>query len=184
MRQNRWLLLGLSMALVFTIAACSGQEAEESASPSPDPTATPAETTPAETTPAESGEGESEEAAATLTLTAGFEDEAGAALADTTIRFTVGDTQAEYLTAEDGTLTVASLPLEGTVEVAVLDDTGAETSSTALDLSEGSVTDVTEADGSVSVTLLTGTDTLSLTFIQQEDGTLTCALNLSGEGDA
>lgn len=107
MRQNKWLVLGLSMALLLTMAACSGQEAEESASPSPDPTTTPAETTPAETDPAESAGAERDEETATLTLTAGFADEAGAALADTTIRFTVADTRAEYLTAEDGTLTCA-----------------------------------------------------------------------------
>lgn len=115
-------------------------------------------------------------------MTASFQDEAGAALADTTIRFTAGDTEAEYLTAEDGTLTVASLPGTGTVEVSVLDLDGEVTSTVALEFSGGSVTDVTEGeDGTAAVTLLSGTDEIALSFVQKDDGTLTCALDLGGE---
>lgn len=180
---NKWMALGLGMALALTMAACSQQEAEETASPSPDPTNTPAEEEVVES-PADTA-GAEDETAATLTMTAIFQDEAGASLADTTIRFTAGDTEAEYLTDENGTLTVASLPAEGTVEVAVLDLDGAETASAVLELSEGSVTDVTEQeDGTVAVTLLSGTDEISLSFVQQEDGTLSCALELSEEADA
>lgn len=180
MKRNKWITLGLGMALLLTMAACSSeQEAEETASPSPDPTNTPVQEEVTES-PADTAEPE-----ATLTMTASFQDEAGAALADTTIRFTVGDTEAEYLTAEDGTLTVASLPAQGTVEVAVLDLDGEVTSTAALEFSEGSVTDVTEGeDGAAAVTLLSGTDEIALSFVQMEDGTLTCALDLSGEADA
>lgn len=89
------------------------------------------------------------------------------------------DTEAEYLTGEDGTLTVASLPLTGTVEVALLDDEGAETAGATLELTQGSVTDVTEGeDGAWLVTLLTDETALSLDFVQTDAGTLTCALNL------
>ena len=121
MKHNKWMILGLGMALMLTMAACSEQEAEETASPTPDPTTTPVQEELVESPAAEPEEGEEE---ATLTMTASFGDEAGAALADTTIRFTVDDVEAEYVTAEDGTLTVASLPREGTLEVAVLDVDG------------------------------------------------------------
>ena len=152
MKHNKWMILGLGMALMLTMAACSEQEAEETASPT------------------------------TLTMTASFGDEAGAALADTTIRFTVDDVEAEYVTAEAGTLTVASLPREGTLQVAVLDLDGVETASAVLELSEGSVTDVTEQeDGTIAVTLLSGTDQIALSFVQGDDGVLTCALELSEE---
>ena len=156
--------LGLGMALMLSLAACSLQEAEETASPTPDPTATPVQEEVVESPAAsdEPGMEETEESQETLTLTASFQDEAGAALAGATVRFTVGETEAEYLTGEDGALTVASLPLTGTVEVAL-----------------GSVTDVTEGeDGAWLVTLLTDADTLSLSFVQTDAGALTCALDL------
>ena len=120
MKKNKWMILGLGTALMLTMAACSQQEAEETASPTPDPTNTPVQEEIVESPAAEPEEG----AEAALTMTASFADEAGALLADTSVRFTVGDVEAEYVTAEDGTLTVASLPLEGTLEVAVLDVDG------------------------------------------------------------
>ena len=183
MKRNKWIALGLGMALMLTMAACSSsQETEETASPSPDPTNTPVQE---ETeSPADTAEPE-DETAATLTMTASFQDEAGASLADTTIRFTAGDNEAEYLTAEDGTLTVASLPAQGTVEVTVLDLDGEVSGTAALEISEGSVTDVTDGeDGTAAVTLLSGTDQIALNFVLMDDGTLTCALDLSGETDA
>ena len=120
MKKNKWMILGLGTALMLTMAACSQQEAEETASPTPDPTNTPVQEEIVESPAAEPEEG----AEAALTMTASFADEAGALLADTSVRFTVGDVEAEYVTAEDGTLTVASLPREGTLEVAVLDVDG------------------------------------------------------------
>ena len=180
MKCNKWVALGLGMALMLTMAACSSeQETEETASPSPDPTNTPVQE---ETeSPADTAEPE-DETAATLTMTASFQDEAEAALADTTIRFTAGDTEAECLTAKDGTLTVASLPAQGAVEVAVLDMDGEVTGTATLEFSEGSVTDVTEQeDGTAAVTLLSGTDQIALNFVLMDDGTLTCALDLSEE---
>ena len=170
-----------ALALMLSLAACSQQEAEETASPTPDPTATPVQEEVVESpaVSAEPGLEETEESQETLTLTASFQDEAGAALAGATVRFTVGDTEAEYLTGEDGALTVASLPLTGTVEVALLDDEGTETATATLELAQGSVTDVTEGeDGVWLVTLLTDVDTLSLSFVQTDAGALTCALDL------
>lgn len=41
MKKNKWMILGLGTALMLTMAACSQQEAEETASPTPDPTNTP-----------------------------------------------------------------------------------------------------------------------------------------------
>ena len=74
---------------------------------------------------------------------------------------------------------MASLPLTGTVEVALLDDEGAETATATLELAQGSVTDVTEGeDGVWLVTLLADGDALSLDFVQMDDGALTCALDL------
>lgn len=183
MKRNQWMALSLGMALALTMAACSQQEAEETTSPSPDPTNTPAEEEVVES-PADAA-GTEDETAASLAMTASFQDEAGAALADAAIRFTVGDTEAEYLTDENGTLTVAGLPAEGTVEVVVLDLDGAETASALLELSEGSVTDVTEqGDGTIAVTLLSGTEEIAVSFVQRDDGTLSCALKLSeGSGD-
>lgn len=178
MKKNKWMILGLGTALMLTMAACSQQEAEETASPTPDPTNTPVQEEIVESPAAEPEEG----AEATLTMTASFADEAGALLADTSVRFTVGDVEAEYVTAEDGTLTVASLPREGTLEVAVLDMDGQETASAVLEISEGSVTDVTaQEDGTIAVTLLSDTDQLSLSFVQENDGTLSCTLELSEE---
>ena len=179
MKHNKWLTLGLSMALLLTMAACSQQEEEEAASPSPDPSETPVEEvveSPAET---EETGGETEEM---LTISASFQDEAGAALADATVRFTVDDTVADYLTDENGALTVASLPRTGTIEVSLLDEAGEETTGIVLEVTEGSVTDVAEQeDGSYLVTLLTGEESLSLSFVQGDDGSLTCALDLGGE---
>lgn len=66
--------------------------------------------------------------------------------------------------------------------MAVLDLDGVETASAVLELSEGSVTDVTEQeDGTIAVTLLSGTDQIALSFVQGDDGVLTCALELSEE---
>lgn len=181
MKRYKWMTLGLGMALMLSLAACSQQEAEETASPTPDPTATPVQEVVVESpaASAEPGLEETEESQETLTLTASFRDEAGAALAGATVRFTVGETEAEYLTGEDGALTVASLPLTGTVEVALLDDEGAETATATLELAQGSVTDVTEGeDGVWLVTLLADGDALSLDFVQTDDGALTCALDL------
>ena len=181
MKRYKWMTLGLGMALMLSLAACSQQEAEETASPTPDPTATPVQEEVVESpaASAEPGMEETEESQETLALTASFQDEAGAALAGATVRFTVGATEAEYLTGEDGALTVASLPLTGTVEVALLDDEGTETAGVALELAQGSVTDVTEGeDGAWLVTLLTDADTLSLSFVQTDAGALTCALDL------
>ena len=181
MKRYKWMTLGLGMALMLSLAACSQQEAEETASPTPDPTATPVQEEVVESPAAsdEPGLEEIEESQETLTLTASFQDEAGAALAGATVRFTVGETEAEYLTGEDGALTVASLPLTGTVEVALLDDEGTETATATLELAQGSVTDVTEGeDGAWLVTLLTDADTLSLSFVQTDAGALTCALDL------
>lgn len=179
MKRYKWMTLGLGMALMLSLAACSQQEAEETASPTPDPTTTPVQEEVVESPAASADPGLEEGEQETLTLTASFQDEAGAALAGATVRFTVGETQAEYLTGEDGALTVASLPLTGTVEVALLDDEGAETAGATLELTQGSVTDVTEGeDGAWLVTLLTGGDTLSLRFVQTDAGALTCALNL------
>lgn len=178
MKPYKWMTLGLGMALMLSLAACSRQEAEETASPTPDPTATPVQEEVMES-PAVSAEPGLAETQETLTLTASFQDEAGAALAGATVRFTVGETEAEYLTGEDGALTVASLPLTGTVEVALLDDQGAEAAAATLELTQGSVIDVTEgADGVWQVTLLADGNTLSLDFVQTDAGTLTCALNL------
>lgn len=180
MKRYKWMTLGLGMALMLSLAACSQQEAEETASPTPDPTATPVqEVVESPSASAEPGLEETEESQETLTLTASFRDEAGAALAGATVRFTVGETEAEYLTGEDGVLTVASLPLTGTVEVALLDDEGAETATATLELAQGSVTDVTEGeDGVWLVTLLADGDALSLDFVQTDAGALTCALDL------
>lgn len=173
MKRYKWMTLGLGIALMLSLAACSQQEAEETASPTPDPATTPVQEEVVES-PAASAESQQ-----TLTLTASFRDEAGAALAGSTVRFTVGETQAEYLAGEDGALTVASLPLTGTVEVALLDEEGAETAGATLELTRGSVTDVTEGeDGVWLVTLLADEDTLSLDFVQTGAGALTCALNL------
>lgn len=172
MKRYKWMTLGLGMALMLSLAACSQQEAEETASPTPDPTTTPVQEEVVES-PSASAEQES------LTLTASFRDEAGAALAGATVRFTVGETEAEYLTGEDGVLTVASLPLTGTVEVALLNDEGTATATATLELAQGSVTDVTEGeDGVWLVTLLADGDALSLDFVQTDDGALTCALDL------
>lgn len=173
MKRYKWMTLGLGMALMLSLAACSQQEAEGTASPTPDPTATPVQEEVVESPSASAGQ-------ESLTLTASFRDEAGAALAGATVRFTVGETEAEYLTGEDGVLTVASLPLTGTVEVALLDDEGTETATATLELAQGSVTDVTEGeDGVWLVTLLTDVDTLSLSFVQTDAGALTCALDRS-----
>ena len=41
MKRYKWMTLGLGMARMLSLAACSQQEAEETASPTPDPTTTP-----------------------------------------------------------------------------------------------------------------------------------------------
>lgn len=41
-----------------------------------------------------------------------------------------------------------------------------------------------QEDGTIAVTLLSGTDEISLSFVQQDDGTLSCVLELSEEADA
>ena len=77
--------------------------------------------------------------------------------------------------ADDGILLIhAAGP-----QLALLDDEGTETATATLELTQGSVTDVTEGeDGAWLVTLLTDVDTLSLSFVRTDAGALTCALDL------
>ncbi len=85
----------------------------------------------------------------------------------------------DYPLDEEGQLQIAGLPKVGAYTVSVLED-GKEAGAMALDLSVGSVIDAaTDADGVGHVTLKEDTETVSLDFILDENGTLTCSLRLS-----
>jgi len=116
----------------------------------------------------------------TVTLSAHFRREDGTALSQQAIRLSDGEKSVDYTLDGEGQLQMTGIPKTGTYTVSVLEG-NEETGAMALSLSVGAVIDaVTGADGVGHVTLKGDTDTVSLDFILDNDGTLTCSLHLSG----
>jgi len=114
-----------------------------------------------------------------VTLSARFRREDGMALSGQSIRLSDGENSMEYPLDEEGQLQITGLPKTGTYTVSVVED-DKEAGTMTLDLSVGSVIDAaTDADGVGHVTLREDTDTVSLDFILDENGVLTCSLRLS-----
>ena len=183
MKRTKWLALGLCGALLLAaLTACSadsGQEEEETVSPTP----TPEETESVSTTPAAEEDAVQETAApdetadAGLTLAFTLLDADGAPLSDASLQLTIVEDQADYPAEEDGTLTVSGLPRTGTAELVLTDASGAELGTLGLQLSEGSVTDaVDNGDGTASLTVLTESAEAAITLAMGDGGILTCSL--------
>lgn len=184
LKRTKWLALGLCGALLLAaLTACSadsGQEEEETVSPTP----TPEETESVSATPAAEEEDAVQETAAPdetadagLTLAFTLLDADGAPLSDASLQLTIGEDQADYPAEEDGTLTVSGLPRTGTAELVLTDASGAELGTLELQLSEGSVIDaVDNGDGTASLTVLTESEEAALTLAMGDGGTLTCSL--------
>ena len=185
MKPYQWMTIGLSAALLFAaLTACStgsgANETEES------PSASPAETEavspePESQEPAqETGDGSESEADA-LALSFTLLDADGAPLADASAQLTIDGNQADYPADTDGTLTVAGLPREGTVELVLTDSADAELGTLELQLAEGSVTDVADSgDGTASLTVLSGAAEVALTVTVGDSGLLSCSLDVGG----
>ena len=183
MKPYQWMTIGLSAALLFAaLTACStgsgANETEES------PSASPAETEAVSPEPEEesqepaqeTGDGSESEADA-LALSFTLLDADGAPLADASAQLTIDGNQADYPADTDGTLTVAGLPREGTVELVLTDSADAELGTLELQLAEGSVTDVADSgDGTASLTGLTESGEAAITLDMGDGGPLTCFL--------
>ncbi len=158
-------LLALFCSLLFALCADTVEESP-GASPSVRPTRSPA-------TEANGGQ--------TVALTACFRREDGTVLSRQSIRLSDGEKSRDYPLDEEGRLQIAGLPKVGTYTVSVLAG-GKEAGTMTLDLSTGSVIDAaTDADGVGHVTIREDTDTVSLDFILDENGALTCSLRLSAD---
>lgn len=120
-------------------------------------------------------------------MKAAFEEENGSPLSGRTVRFSGGENSADYQTDQDGELTIADLPSEGELTIAVLDNREEAQGSITLTLSLGAVIDATtSADGIGHITVRNDTDEVSLLFVLEEDGALMCTLwlttNIEGAG--
>lgn len=187
MKPYQWMTIGLSTALLFAaLTACStgsgANETEESPSASPTETeaVSPEPEEESQEPALETGEGSDSEADA-LALSFTLLDADGAPLADASAQLTIDGNQADYPADTDGTLTVAGLPREGTVELVLTDSAGAELGTLELQLAEGSVTDVADSgDGTASLTVLSGAAEVALTVTVGDSGLLSCSLDVGG----
>lgn len=156
-------LLALFCILLFALYADTVEESP-GASPCVQPTQSPV-------TEANGGQ--------TVALTACFRREDGTVLSGQSVRLSDGENSMDYSLDEEGRLQITGLPKTGNYTVSVLAG-GKETGAMALNLSTGSVIDAaTDADGVGHVTLKEDTETVSLDFVLDESGTLTCSLRLS-----
>lgn len=115
-----------------------------------------------------------------LAMKAAFEEKNGASLSSCTVRFSNGKNSVDYQADQNGTLALSGLPSEGTLTVAVLDGQEEVRGSILLTFSQGAVIDATTStDGMGHITVRSDTDEVSLLFILEEDGALTCTLWLT-----
>ncbi len=159
----------LSLLCILLFAGCAGTVGE---SPTPSGNLSPS----AQTTPSPSPE---ETEGRTVTLSTQFRREDGTALSGQSVRLSDGENSMDYPLDEEGQLRIAGLPKTGAYTVSVLED-DREAGAMTLNLSVGAVIDAaTDADGIGHVTLKEDTETVSLDFVLDESGTLTCSLRLS-----
>lgn len=115
-----------------------------------------------------------------LTMRASFEREDGTSLSECTVRFSDGENSADYLSDQDGALTVSGLPREGKLTVTVLEGREEPRGTVTLSSSQGAVIDaVTDEDSVAHITLKKDTREIALRFTLYDDNTLGCELRLS-----
>ncbi len=116
-----------------------------------------------------------------VTLQTQFRRQDGTALAGQSIRLSDGANRMEYSLDEEGQLQIAGIPKTGTYTLSVLEG-NEEAGAITVHLTVGSVIDAaTDTAGEGHVTLKADTAAVSLEFILEEAGTLSCALRLSAE---
>lgn len=157
------------LSLLLLLAGCSGAAGENPApSESISPSGQPMEASSTE----ETGN-------RTVTLSTHFRWEDGTTLSRHSVRLSDGESSRDYSLNEEGQLQIADLSRTGTYGVSVLEDSR-EAGSMTLTLSVGSVIDAAADDDGVShITLKEDTDTVSLDFILDENGRISCSLRLS-----
>jgi len=159
----------LSMLCILLFTGCAGTVEK---SPMPSESVSPS-ARPAQPSAGEGAEGQS------VTLSTYFRREDGTPLSGRSIRLSDGENSMDYPLDEEGQLQVTGFPKAGVYTVSVLED-DEETGTIALNFSVGSVIDAaTNADGVGHVTVKEDTDTVSLDFILDKNGALTCSLRLS-----
>lgn len=115
-----------------------------------------------------------------LTMKAAFEAENGTPLSGCTVRFSDGKNSADCQADQNGVLTLSGLPSEGDMTVAVLDGQEEAQGSITLTFYKGSVIDATTGpDRMGHITVRSDTEEISLLFVLEEDGALTCTLWLT-----
>lgn len=155
-RRKRMLAASLLFLLLFS--GCAGG-AEERAAP--------------ETSEALSG------TTPTVTVNARFQREDETPLPNGTVRISDGETSVDYSLDEEGTFQAPGLPANGSSTWSLLKETQEETSITVR-FSTGAVIDAaTNADGVGCVTVKEDTEEIALIFTLNEDGALSCSLQLS-----
>ena len=173
MRQRKWIALPLGVALLLSLAACSGRETGATPAPASTPEQTEGSAAP-ETEETAIAEGD------TLSVSFTFRNEQGETVQDGTVRISDGTVEETYPTGTEGTFTVGGLPREGSVTVTLLDGGDSELGSVELQFTEGSVTDAAaQEDGTVRVSAIPETDNVSLMLAPDGQGGLTCALKLA-----
>lgn len=119
------------------------------------------------------------EDANSLTMKAVFEEENGAPLSGGAVRFSDGESSADYLSDQDGCLYVSGLPAQGELEVSVLDGRGEPRGTVTLIFTRGEVIDAVTDENSIGhVTLKEDTREITLKFTLGGAGALECQLQL------
>lgn len=115
-----------------------------------------------------------------VTWSASFYREGGEPLVDGEVRFSVGETVADYTLDEYGSLTVSGLPKNGTMTVSLLNARRQEVGCAEISIAQGAVIDASvDEEGVGHITLREESTEIALIFTLAEDGALRCALNLS-----
>lgn len=165
MKQHRKItLFTLSSLLLFS--GCAGTARENSA-----PSATPA----VSEAPAQN--------VSTVSVSVRLHREDNTPLANETIQISVGENSMDCLLDENGAFQVPSIPVNGAFTINLMEEEQ-EGTFIMVRFSTGSVIDaITGSDGVGSVTLKEDTKEVALDFTLKEDGTLSCALQLSQTQD-
>ncbi len=114
-----------------------------------------------------------------VAIAASFSLEDGIALGGSTVRFSYGESRADYSLDENGEVRASGLPRAGDLFLTVLDQQEHVQGNMTLSLSEGAVIDATTDAGGVGhIKLRKDTDEVKLLFVLKDDGSLLCSLRL------
>jgi len=119
-----------------------------------------------------------------VVIAASFLLEDGAVLRGGAVRFSDGESGADYPLDENGEVRASGLPRAGELSLTVLDQREQARGGMMLSLSEGAVIDATTDESGVGyITLRADTEEVALLFVLNNDGSLFCSLRLI-ESDA